>query len=95
MQTAAEAKVATHIYVVASTAFEAQTESHRLEVADADDVGAGGVGGGVGFGRGPDGVVEDLDDRFWGFVVPGGEIAEAGAAAVDAEFGVGGVGDGG
>ena len=43
------------------------------------------VDGLVGFGRLPDGVAQDLGYAFGGFVFPGREVAEAGAAAVDAE----------
>lgn len=52
------------------------------ELGDADDVVAVGVGGCVGLGGVEDGVAEDLGDAFAGFVVPGGEFAEGGAAAV-------------
>lgn len=44
-----------------------------------------GVGRVGGFGRGVDGVAEDLDDRFRVLVFEAGDVTEAGAAAVEAE----------
>jgi len=62
-------------------------KSDRLELGDADDVVAVAVGGGVWFGRVPDGVAEDLGDAFARFVFEGGDSAHSRAAAVDAEGG--------
>lgn len=72
----------------------AGVQGHGLRGADADDVLAAGVNGRVRFGRGPDGVAQDLDDGLRVRVVPAGEVAEAGAAAVDAEGGDGAEGGG-
>ena len=59
-------------------------------VGDADDMVTGVVGGGRWSRSLVDGIAQDLDDAFGGFVVPGYERAEARAAAVDAETGNGG-----
>lgn len=39
------------------------------------------------FRRGPHGIAEDLNDRLWVAVGPGGAGAEPGAAAIDAKSG--------
>lgn len=64
-------------------------EGDGLLARDADDVVAAVVDGGVGEGGFPDGVAEDLIDSVAVGVFPAGEVAEAGAAAIDAEGGGG------
>lgn len=53
-----------------------------------------GVGRVGGFLCGVDGVTEDLDDGFRVLVFEAGDVAEAGAATVEAEGGDSGDGDG-
>lgn len=62
-----------------------------LFARDADNVVAAVVDGRIGESRFPDGVAQDLVDGVAVGIFPAGEVAEAGAAAVDAE---GGGGDG-
>ena len=64
-------------------------EGDGLFARDADDVVAAVVDGGVGEGGFPDGVAEDLVDGVAVGVFPAGEVAETGAAAIDAEGGGG------
>ena len=67
---------------------EVRADAEGFGGGDADDVLAFCVGGCGGvLGGGVDGVAEDLDDGFGGFVFEACEVAESRSAAVDAEGG--------